>query len=110
MDTGTEIRDAVRIVIEQMREHPEEFELGDGRFAWLHNTDLTKLGLNAAEVEAFNAGMTDMRYKKFNARVLDSLLADADIPTKKITLDMIKQATVALGNMQVQGNSLKPTP
>jgi len=110
MDVRTEIRDAVKIIIEQMRDHPEEFEVEGGRFVWLRNVDLTKLGLNAAEVKAFNAGMADMRYKKFNAMVLNSLLKDIDIPQKKITLDMLKQARAALSSMQVQGSSLKPTP
>ena len=115
MDTGTEIRDAVKIVIQQMREHPEEFEDRRARFGWLQDTDITLLGFNEAETKAYNAALAEMRYRHFNDAVLNAMLDDVDIPQKKVTLDMLKQAAASLSKtqiqpMQVQGNSLKPAP
>lgn len=92
---STEIRDAVKIVIEQMGKYPEEFENKFDRFGWLISTDLTLLGLNEAETKAFNAALQDMRYRKFHGMVLSSMLEDHEIPTRKLAL---------------QGNSLKPAP
>jgi hypothetical protein len=71
-----EIRDAVKIVIEQMRTHPEEFEDRNSRFGWLSGADLTLLGFNEAEARAFNAALADMRYKNFHEGVLNSMLMD----------------------------------
>lgn len=115
MDTGTEIRDAVKIVIQQMREHPEEFEDRHSRFGWLQNVDTALLGLNETETKAYNVALAEMRYRKFNDAVLNAMLDDVDIPQKKVTLDMLRQAVAGLSvpqaqAMQVQGNSLKPAP
>ena len=74
MDTGTEIRDAVKIVIQQMREHPEEFEHRAARFGWLQHADTALLGLNEAETRAFNVALAEMRYRKFNDAVLNAML------------------------------------
>lgn len=74
MDTGTEIRDAVKIVIQQMREHPEEFEHRAARFGWLQHVDTALLGLNEAETKAYNAALAEMRYRKFNDAVLNAML------------------------------------
>ena len=115
MDTGTEIRDAVKIVIQQMREHPEEFDGRGTRFGWLQNVDIAQLGLNEAETKAYKAALAEMRFRKFNDAVLNAMLDDVDIPQKKVTLDMLRQAVASLSTtqtqaMQVQGNSLKPAP
>lgn len=88
-----EIRDAVKIVIEQMRTHPEEFEDRNSRFGWLNGADLTLLGFNETEVKAFNAALADMRYKNFHEGVLNSMLMDE-----------------SRAPMERQGSSLKYTP
>jgi hypothetical protein len=88
-----EIRDAVKIVIEQMRTHPEEFQDRNSRFGWLNGADLTLLGFNKTEVKAFNAALADMRYKNFHEGVLNSMLMDEN------------QAS-----MEQQGSSLKYRP
>jgi|LakMenEpi03Aug12_release.lakeMendotaPanAssembly.Ray.scaffolds.fasta_scaffold1367141_2 hypothetical protein len=88
-----EIRDAVKIVIEQMRTHPEEFEDRNSRFGWLNGADLTLLGFNEAEARAFNAALADMRYKNFHEGVLNSMLMDE-----------------SRAPMERQGSSLKYTP
>lgn len=114
MDTGTEIRDAVKIVIQQMREHPEDFEDPSSRFGWLHSVDLTKLGFNKAEIEAFDAGLADMRYRKFHNAVLEAMLEESPFDhTSKymLTEKFLGDPTIRIRNrMQVQGNSLKPAP
>lgn len=74
MDTGTEIRDAVKIVIQQMREHPEDFEHRGARFGWIQHVDTASLGLNEAETRAFNTALAEMRYRKFNDSVLNAML------------------------------------
>ena len=74
MDTGTEIRDAVKIVIQQMREHPEDFEDRHSRFGWLQNVDTALLGLNETETKAYNTALSEMRYRKFNDAVLNAML------------------------------------
>jgi hypothetical protein len=88
-----EIRDAVKIVIEQMRTHPEEFEDRNSRFGWLNGADLTLLGFNETEVKAFNAALADMRYKNFHEGVLNSMLMDEN-----------------RASMERQGSSLKYKP
>jgi hypothetical protein len=88
-----EIRDAVKIVIEQMRTHPEEFEDRNSRFGWLNGADLTLLGFNETEVKAFNAALADMRYKNFHEGVLNSMLMDEN-----------------RASMERQGSSLKYRP
>jgi len=88
-----EIRDAVKIVIEQMRTHPEEFEGRNSRFGWLNGADLTLLGFNETEVKAFNAALADMRYKNFHEGVLNSMLMDEN-----------------RASMERQGSSLKYKP
>ena len=88
-----EIRDAVKIVIEQMRTHPEEFEDRNSRFGWLNGADLTLLGFNEAEARAFNAALADMRYKNFHEGVLNSMLMDEN-----------------RASMERQGSSLKYKP
>ncbi len=114
MDTGTEIRDAVKIVIQQMREHPEEFEDSNSRFGWLNSADLTRLGFNKAEIEAFDAGLADMRYRKFHNSVLNSMLEEPPFDHSSkymLTEKLINDPSIGIRNrMQLQGNSLKPTP
>jgi hypothetical protein len=83
----------VKIVIEQMRTHPEEFEDRNSRFGWLNGADLTLLGFNETEVKAFNAALADMRYKNFHEGVLNSMLMDEN-----------------RASMERQGSSLKYKP
>lgn len=126
MDTGTEIRDAVKIVIQQMRENPEEFEHRAARFGWLQHVDTALLGLNEAETKAYNAALAEMRYRKFNDAVLNAMLEDKEEGTAKYTTEV--RAPGAWGTvdprsiygntisnvgqqyklMEQQGSSLKP--
>ena len=147
----TEIREAVRIIIERFRTHPEDFGDAYGsRFGWvfasavrLKGEDFTDV-LNEAEKAAIDEIYKDYKYRLFHARVMQSLLAeDAQYETRveaqgKLTalpggwVNAASQITrSALINtnqaqmthsldvelqrvkqqlMQVQGNSLKPTP
>ena len=99
MDTGAEIRDAVKIVLQQMREHPEDFKDRSCSFGWLYDADPTQLGLNAAETEAFSAALADLRYRRFHDSVLNSMLEEQH---EVVGIEHFAQAMVR------QGSSLKP--
>lgn len=84
MDDGTEIREAVRIIIERFRTHPEDFgdEYGS-KFGWvfgstlrLKSEDYTDV-LNEAEKAALDEIYKEHRYRLFHARVMKALLEDA---------------------------------
>ena len=94
MDTGTEIRDAVKIVIQQMREHPEDFEDRHSRFGWLQNVDTALLGLNETETKAYNTALSEMRYRKFNDAVLNAML---EVKEEEGTLKYNTQGRYATG-------------
>lgn len=89
MDDGTEIREAVRIIIERFRAHPEEFgdEYGS-KFGWvfgstirLKSEDFTDV-LNEAEKAALDEIHKEHRYRLFHARVMQSLLGDVQYEAK----------------------------
>lgn len=113
MDTGTEIRDAVKIVIERIRDYPDEFESTASRFGWILTMENSPelMGLSAEEVIALRAALSEMRYKAFHDRVLEMTLEGADEKIRYRTEGRyVFGWTDPRGLMNVQGNSLKPAP
>ena len=89
MDTGTEIREAVKIIIERYRNHPEEFEDGYGsKFGWVFGSGLRLKGedfsdvFNEAEKAAIDEIYRDYKYRLFHARVMQALLGDTQYEAK----------------------------
>ena len=105
MEPSAELREAVRIVIERMRTHPEDFYDNlnidkNGRFTWIWGVvnakteRYTDWGLTEAEIAALREGYATLMYHKFHDRVLESLLNEEKH-------DYMKDYMVA------QGSSLK---
>lgn len=102
-----EVREAVKILLDRMETHPEEFygsESGShhSRFGWVWNVvngqrDFS-YGLTDAEITAIKQGYDKLMYSKFHDRVLACLLNDKDEPLSFKSL------------MQQQGSSLKHKP
>lgn len=90
-----ELRDAVQILVDRMKTHPEDFFQG-GRFSWFvvllqkEAPDLLDT-LTPAELEAVKQGVRSVSYARLHSQVLSSLLEDHELPS-----------------MQIQGSSLKP--
>ena len=93
----SEIREAVQIVIDRMRAHPEEFTK-HGKLYWITLILDTpegpwRNGLNDAEMAALNKEYAEINYRIFHSNVMKSLLEEGAPPP-----------------MQRQGSSLKYTP
>lgn len=69
------LRDAVRILVERMRSHPDEFNSG-GRFFWIiqAHTDGRLDFLTEAERQAFKQVLDAMRYEAFHNTIFSSVL------------------------------------
>ena len=143
----TEIREAVRIIIERFRTHPDDFGDAYGsRFGWVFGMIVKSReddfddAFNEAERVALSKIEKEYKYRRFHAKVMQSLLAEdaqyemreglSTVPggwvnaasqitrsalintnqtQMKHSLDVELQR-VKQQLMQVQGNSLKPTP
>ena len=67
-----ELHDVVKLLITRMESHPEEFERGMSRWAWMVEGVMT----NCSEEEraALHAGLRPIRLKQLHEDVMDELL------------------------------------
>lgn len=89
MDDGTEIREAVRIIIERYRNHPEEFvDEYNSKFGWVFGVAVRLKSenfvdaLNEAERAAIHEIYKDFKYRQFHDRVMQALLGDTQYEAK----------------------------
>lgn len=93
-----EVREAVQILLNRMKSHPDDFERG-GKFAWVASTlsggseHITGYGLTDHEVLAIRMGLDSLRYDKFHTQVMSTLLNEERVEDPF---------------MKTQGSSLKP--
>ena len=72
------MREAVKIVIDRMESHPEDFDLY-GKFRWVVEESYGIHGdnmLTDTEMETFKQAHKELMYRRFHARVMKSLLDD----------------------------------
>ena len=135
MDTGTEIREAVRIIIERYRNHPEEFvDEYNSKFGWVFSAAIKLKSenfidvLNEAEKAAIDEIYKDYKYRHFHDRVMKALLEDTQYEARVeaqgklhpvqggwVNPQAIYGTTISNGGigqqyqlMEQQGSSLKP--
>ena len=72
------MREAIKIVIDRMQSHPEDFDLY-GKFRWVFEESYGVHGdkmLTNTEVRALKQAHRELMYRRFHARVMKSLLDD----------------------------------
>lgn len=99
----SELHDVVKLLLARMESHPEEFERGTSRWAWMVEGVMT----NCSEEEraALHAGLRPIRLKQLHEDVMDELLNGEERRRREIEEIEYEKRTIAQARNTLIGQS-----